>query len=433
MNNHHPVSRAITVIMTLCYLLTIASCTVYRGYGVLVWKNENLPFPMGELVNISSIFSVDNYYEVDYSGTLVQVPMWQLQFFEKLDEAKKYQAAFQPYVNLYVFTLRPDGLPIRDSATSQAGMIGKLKTAQLAKVIGRDVEKTKIDRWEDYWYTILTEDGTRGSVFGYYLKTVESAADLDEKVQELIKADPALERFLKNSWYPVKTAEMLQSGRIDTEYLDKNYNLLPRPEQNRIIVSNEDFNNREFIYSTIKKISGDTYAFSGTDLTVQVFPSKTINVGYLLNGSHVYRLFTLIDKNMEEISKNESSRNQNLLSRFTNKGSSLESSEYGTIQLSEDARFVWTNFDSLQSIIPPGTAGRGTVNFSRYLGPAIADAYDGVITFIFEDYPEYGVTFVYSFRNKGVRFLYTARENIRDNQVVRIGPSPFVLFFTFLN
>ncbi len=420
--------RAILVFL----LVTTASCTVYRGYGVLVWKNENLPFSMGTLVNVTSIFSVDNYYEVEYHGALVQVPMWQLEFFENVNEAQRYQESFKPYVNLYVFTLRPDGLPIRENTSSQAGMIGKLATARLAKVIGRDAEKTKIDRLEDYWYYILTEDGLRGYVYGYYLKTIESAANLDEKVQELIKADPSLERFLKNVWYPIKTADMLQSGRIDAEYLDKNYVLTPQPEKNRIILNNEDFTNREFVYSTIKKITGDTYAFSGTDLTVQIFPSKTINVGYMLNGTHAYRTFALIDKNMEEISRNETSRNQNMLSRFTDKGSRLESTSYGTIRLEAGGRFLWTSFESLQSIIPPGTAGRGTINFSRYLGSSLANSYDGVITFIFDDYPEYGVTFVYNFRQKGVRFLYVSSENIRDNQVVRIGSGSLVIFYQFM-
>ena len=101
----HTISR----VMLLFMLVTTFSCTVYRGYGVLVWKNENLPFPMGTLVNVTSIFSVDNYYEVEYNGALIQVPMWQLEFFENVNDAQRYQASFKPYVNLYVFTLRPDG------------------------------------------------------------------------------------------------------------------------------------------------------------------------------------------------------------------------------------------------------------------------------------------------------------------------------------
>jgi hypothetical protein len=420
-----------------CFILLLAcslaptSCTTYRGYGVLVWKNENLPFPVGELVNITSIFSVDNYYEVEYKKTLVQVPMWQLEFFEKYDDAKRYQDDFKPYINLYAFTLKPEGLPIRNAAQPSGSLVGKLAVAQLAKVIGRDKEVTKIDKYESYWYAILTENGTRGYVFGHFLKTVESAANLDEKVQELIKADPALERFLKNIWYPAKTAEMLGSGNIDSEYLNKNYALTPKPELNKVILSNEDFPTKEFVYSTIKKITGDTYAFTGSDLTVQIYPSKTINIGYLLNGAHVYRLFSLIDKNLEEISKNESNRSQTLLSKFTGKGKSLESSAYGTIELTAGGRFTWKNFDALKTIIPPGTAGSGSVQFNRALGPGLASSYEGVITFVFDDFPGYDVSFVFSTRDNGVRLTYAARENISENQVQRIGSSPLVLFFSF--
>jgi hypothetical protein len=435
--------RAVFTILrgALFALIVIAmsvSCSSYRGYGVLVWKNESLPFPVGELLNISSIFSVDNYYEVDYKGTIVQVPMWQVQFFEKLDDAKKYEAEFQPFANLYVYTLKPEGLPIRNSAQSNATVIYKLKTGKVAKVIGRDTERTQIDKFNDYWYWVLTEEGYRGYVYGYYLKTIESASNKDEKLTKLIESDPSLERFLKNTWIPSKTADMLSSGQIDVTYLEKKYALTPKPDENKIVLNNEDMN-KEYTYTSIKKITGDTYEFAGTDLRVQIFPSDKVYISYFLEGAYTTREFVLAKGDLEDVVSKESSRSQNILSKFINRGSALESSSYGTIILDEGYGFTWKNFGSLTSILPPGTAGKGKVNFNRYLGRQaaasagpLAGPFEGAITFVFDDFPEYDVTFVYSFSGSGVRFVYIAKENIFENEIRRIGSSPLVLFFNFV-
>ena len=414
------------------------ACNSYRGYGVLVWKNDSLPISVGDLLNISSIFSVDNYYEVDYKGTQVQIPMWQVQFFDTRDEAKKYQSEFALYKNTYVFTLRPEGLPIRSAPETTANIIYKLKNGKVAKVLGRDKEPTKIEQFNDYWYWILTEEGYRGYVYGYYLKTVESASHKDEKLSRVIETDPTLDNFLKNTWIPVKTADMLASGRIDVTYLEKKYALTPKPDEKAITLNNEDMS-KDFYYSDIKKITGDTYEFTGTDLKVQIFPSDKIYVSYLFNGTYATREFDLAPGDLDEVVAKAAGRSQNILSKFLNRGTTLQSSSYGTITLGDDYRFTWNNFGALKSILPPVSEGKGTINFNKYLGRQatatagpLAGPFEGAITFVFDGFPDFSVTFVYTFSDAGVRLVYIARENMYDNEIRRIGSSPLVLFFNFV-
>ncbi|MBN2354119.1 MAG: SH3 domain-containing protein [Spirochaetales bacterium] len=414
------------------------SCNAYRGYGVLVWKNESLPVSVGEEVNIASIFSVDDYYEVDYKGSLVQIPMWQVQFFNTADEAKKYQAEFLPYKNLYVFTLKTEGLPIRSAPETTATVIYKLKSGKVAKVIGRDEEPTQIEQYHSYWYWVLTEEGYRGYVYGYYLKTIESASPRDERLAKVIEADPTLDRFLKSVWIPAKTADMLSSGRIDVTYLEKKYALTPKPDEKAITLTNEDMN-KDFFYTEIKKITGDTYEFTGTDLKVQIFPSDKIYVSYLLNGAYATREFDLAPSDIGEAITKAAERSQNILSKFLNRGATLQSSSYGTITLGEDYRFAWSNLGALKSILPPAGEGKGKINFNKYLGRQatatagpLAGPFEGAVSFVFDGFPDFGVTFIYTFSEAGVRLVYVARENIYDNEIRRIGSSPLVLFFNFV-
>jgi hypothetical protein len=423
--------RSLLIAAGIIFLVLIFnSCSSYRGYGVLVWKNENLPFSVGEFLNITSIFSVDNYYEVDYNGTLVQVPMWQVQFFENGDEARLFYNEFKQYVNMYVFTLKYDGLPIRSTSSSTANIVNKLKNGKVAKVIGMGKERVKIDNFNDYWYWVLTEEGFRGYIYGYYLKIIEGTADVEGKVAELVKQDPALERFLNNIWRPTKTKEMIEKGKIDMEYLKKDYALIPKPNENKIILKNEDIDH-EYVYTTIKKLSGDTYEFEGTDLKIQIFPSDKVYVSYFHENSYETKEFVLLEKGLEEVAKFETDRRQNILFGFINRGKRLVSNSYGTIDLGDDARFTWRNFSSLKSIIPSGAGSNGTISFSNYLGPLVAGTYTGAITFSFDEYPDRGVTFAFSFTDSGVKFVYAANEFIEKNEIRRLGSSPLVIFFNF--
>lgn len=426
----HMMKSAIRVILLTSFVIfCLVSCPSYRGYGVLVWKNENLPFPVGELLKISSVFSVDNYYEVDYNGTFVQVPMWQVQFFETNDEAVNFQKAFKPYIETYVSTLKYNGLPIRKEPLSTATMVFRLKPGKIAKVLSRDEKKTKIGGLEDYWYRILTEEGEQGYIFGYYLK-VDSGATIRDTMTALMNEDPALDRFLNNVWRPLEMQEMIESGKIDMEFIRRNYGLIPKPNEKKIILITSDVS-KEYTYSAIKKISGDTYEIEGTDLKIQIFPSNKINASYFYENEYVTTEYVLLEEDLDEIMRFETDRWQNLFYQFLNRGKTMTSAAYGTIEIMDKFRFRWSGFEALDSIIPSGVAGDGSVSFTRYLGPLVSGSYDGAITFIFDEEPKNGVTFVYQFVESGVKMFYISRDNMEDNEVRRIGSSPLVLGFNF--
>ena len=406
------------------------SCYSYRGYGVFLWKNENLPFGPGELLNITSIFKVDNYYEVEYNGTLLEVPIWQVEFFETREEAVRFRQAFEPYFNTYGFTLKYDGLPVRKEPKNTAPMVYRLKAGKIAKVLARDEKPTQIGGLESYWYRLLTEEGVQGYVFGYYLNLIEDSKSLDKKIDELTNKDPALDAFLNNIWRPLELKEMLEKNQLDLNYLKRNYGLIPNSKEKKITLITPS-QTKEYRYTEIRKSRGDTYEVVGTDLTIQIIGSRKIVASYFLDGNYVLQEFILLDKDLDELARFEEDRWKNQFYQFLNRGKSLHSDIYGTLELKDDFRFKWSDFEEIAIIIPYGTRGAGSLSFTYKLGPLLSGNFDGVITFYFDEAPEYPLVFVYRFYEGGVQLYHITADNLAGTEVKRLGSNPLILNFNF--
>ncbi|MBN1525189.1 MAG: SH3 domain-containing protein [Spirochaetales bacterium] len=423
---------AVFCIIAACTILfSASSCENYRGYGVLLVENEALPVSVGDILNISTVFNVDNYYEVELNEDLVNIPMWQIEFFNSRSEAEKFTKAYEPFYNTYVFTKKYGYLPMRAEPNSTSNMIYKIKAGQIFKVIGRDAEPIQVGNLSAYWYHLLSGDGVKGYAYGYHLEEITGKADLDARISAMLEDDPNLDKLLGNVWRPLEVERMIATGKIDMTIMEKNYALTPKPDQNIISVSNEDFT-QDFIYTEIKKLSGDTYSFEGADLKIQVLIDDKVRVSYHHNNVFVTREFVLVDKDVEGIVKNEKDRRQNLLLAFVNKGGIISSSSYGTITLDADARFTWDNFTALKNIaIPPDASGSGRVNFNAAISRRVEGAYTGTITFVFDNVPSLPVTFLYTMNAESVKFIHVPQSNIKDNEIRQLGPAPLVIVFNF--
>jgi len=419
-----------------CFIIGIAviglfSCDNYRGYGVLLLNNEAFPFTTGELLPVTDIYRVDNYYEVTYNGELYQVPMWQMEYSQNKDEAIKFQDVYKPFAEMYVFTKKYDGLPIREKPDSMASMIYRIRPGQTVKVLGRSKDQVQIGALTGYWYWLITDEGLRGYSFGYHLEVIEGAENLSATVSGLLEEDSLMEKLMTNTWRPVEMARMIESGRIDLSTLEKNYLLTPKSDQNIVSIVNEDID-KDFSYTEIKKTSADTYSFEGADLRIQVLMDDKIRVSYYFEDLYVTREFVLVASDIGDVVRGEQDRRHNLLLAFINKGGVLSSGSYGTITLSSDYRFNWASFGSLKGLIIPSQAsGSGSVNFSSFIGRGVSGNFDGAITFVFDEAAAQPVTFVYNFQGRGVRFMHVPVENIKDSEIRQLGPSPLVMIFNF--
>jgi hypothetical protein len=357
--------------------------------------------------------------------------MWQMEYSQSRDEMAKFQETYKPFVNMYVFTQKYDGLPMREKADSMASMIYRIKPGQTVKVLGRSKEQIQVGALTGYWYWLITEDGQRGYSFGYYLKEIEGSDNLASAVSGIMGEDPLLEKLTSNTWRPVEIERMIESGKLDLSTLEKGYLLTPKSDQNIVTIVNEDMS-KDYSYTEIKKTSGDTYSFEGTDLRIQVLLDDKIRVSYFFNNAYVTREFVLVAQDIGNVVRGEQDRRHNLLLAFINKGGVLASGSYGTITLSADYRFTWSSFGTLKGmVIPAGASGSGTVNFNAYVGSGVSGSFDGAITFVFDEAAGEPVTFVYNFQGSGVRFMHVPAENIKDSEIRQLGSSPLVLIFNF--
>jgi hypothetical protein len=128
----------------------------------------------------------------------------------------------------------------------------------------------------------------------------------------------------------------------------------------------------------------------------------------------------------------EQQRRQDLYAQLTKPGATLSSSSYGTINLGQDMRFSWQGFDKLvPSVIGAKAKGGGRVDFSLHLAKELAGAYDGVISFLFDEYGESeAVNFLYKAVGGGLRLTPLVRDSVKELLVTGTGISPVVIFFS---
>jgi hypothetical protein len=113
------------------------------------------------------------------------------------------------------------------------------------------------------------------------------------------------------------------------------------------------------------------------------------------------------------------------------KGATLSSSAYGTIRLQPGGRFSWEGFSKLvPTLIGPDAKGKGSVDFTLHVRKEISGDYDGAITFIFDEYPKGGLSFLYKLTTGGLRFTSLARDSVQDLFVTHPSLSAVVIFFS---
>jgi hypothetical protein len=144
-------------------------------------------------------------------------------------------------------------------------------------------------------------------------------------------------------------------------------------------------------------------------------------------------VFIAFDEDIEQIVTQERERRERLAEVFISKSRILRSSAYGNIYLEEKMRFRWEDFGRLgEQIFLQKVRGAGTIDFPYYLSERVRGAFDGVITFRFDEYArDKGTSFLYAFEPTGVRFEYVRPQGIENLEVVRRDSSPLVIFFSY--
>jgi hypothetical protein len=242
--------------------------------------------------------------------------------------------------------------------------------------------------------------------------------------------DEALDRIMGTTWRPDWFREMGAKGMIDLATFREDVGLFPSPSEKtmRLVLP---LSSLEFPYTEVQKLGASTYAFAGTDLRITVLDEERISVSYRLKDQLVSGVYAVMKDDVAEVIASEQKRRADLFDSLAGKGAVLSSSAYGTIRLEEGMRFSWQGFEKLvPSLIGPEAKGKGRVDFPLHVAGEIGGSFDGVITFVFDEYPDArGVSFLYKATDGGLRVTSLAKDSLSELLVTHPAMAPVVIFF----
>jgi len=431
MTSKRVTTRICFAVCLLTVFLTFSCGPRAEGYGVLLWSPEEAAQPSGSVVPIYGESAIKETYTIGIGEEKQhrEVPMWRIRYFNRKKEAAASAGTFSEFAAVFAVAQR-DGLPIREEPNSNSSRVYRLRKGQVIKVIDRTEQPFEEGGLSDYWYRVLTEDGSTGYAFGHFLDiTTTGEQGVGEETEN---TNPQITSFLSTVWRPEYFKSMIEKNRIDLSSFSSSYGLFPHPQQNRIELVTETRTIR-FTYSEIVSLDDNRYIFRDTSFKLRFVNSAQVYIEYGWQGKTYTGMYVRIKEDIEALRDQEQQRRKKLFTILIDKGDELSSSAYGTIRLNKDREFTWYNYQKLVPQLLPAEAGNsGTVNFSLFLSKELEAQYDGVVTFQFEegDREKGTVHFLFRKENRGVRMVYVPEADIKDDVVLRENPFPIIMFFT---
>jgi len=426
--------RSLAALPALILLaLDLASCSKGLGYGVVLWAPQGSPLAAGEVVGVARKAQEQGKLAVrsrQLKG-LAELEAWRLALYPARSQAEAEAQRYQPYKDLFAYSLR-DGLPLREQPNQEARRVYKLRQGELVKVLERGQAKVLIATYEDYWYRVLTEEGSEGWCFGYFLPVFPSAGDPQAEAARLMAQDPLLDALVSTAWRPEYFREMADSGRIDLERFRPEIGFFIDAAKKQALLVLPDFH-QSWDYREISSVGPNRYLIAGPELRVTMSSRDRLVLTYFRKEQQASQVFINFTGDLEQAIKAEGERRQARFKEFFDRGPVMSSSGYGRIRLQTGSRFSWEGFGRLgDQVFLRQVQGGGTLDFPYYLSGGLSGRYDGVVTFRFNEYkPGEGTSFLYKFDEAGVRFEYLALRYIQGDEAVGVSPSALVIYFSF--
>ncbi len=374
--------------------LALVSCGERSvGTGVVLWSDGG-PVATGATVVVVEESTIEDRYLVrapsaDRRQDPVPVaPRWRVRMFAEPEQAAAFAARYADFVDVYAYAARR-GLPVRAQASATAGIVYKLREQEVTKVLERGAEPEQVGSFENYWYHVLTEDGTEGFTFGEFLPLFESTGDPRADAVRLHTADPGLERVVGTAWRPEEYLSMVRRRRFDLLRLRPEYGLFPDPEAGvfRLVTAQRE---REFPYREIERVGDDRYVLAeaggaGSPARFTVRGNGALAFSYVDEGRLITEVFVDLEADVDELIAAERARRERLFANLLRRGPLLRSGGYGTIELTAEGRFRWQGYEALvPRWVPAGLPGTGVVDFRYALGAPLRGSYDVAVTLLFD-------------------------------------------------
>lgn len=411
-------------------------------YGVVLWSPEGSSIESGAVVAVFSESRLNETYNVGVipeergrPEPQEELATWRVRIFEEMEDASAYAEGFAEHSSQFVRSEQETGvaLPVRAEPNPTGDIVYRLRRGEVMKVLDRAEEPTDLAGLVDYWYEVLTEGGTTGHVFGYYLAVLEEGAGSEGLSGADRDQDPFIESFLSRVWRPVDFVNMLDSGHINLETFRPDIGLFPNPAEQRIRL-NLLTHSLSFDYTDFYRAGPRQYIAEGTSLQVTRNRENEVSIQYSLEGSERSIYMHHVPRDIGAIAESERARRESVYRRLIEPGRILESSAYGTIELFDNRRFRWTGYEALvPNVIAAGLGEEGRIDLGLFIANELESNYTGAFRMVFdgigdrEDAP----AFLYTLTETGLRIAFVPPQNITENVVLAESLSPVVIFFSY--
>ena len=440
------VNKLPLILFSLAAAAILSSCSK-MGYGILLWSVDDPPVLSGTVLPVYIKSNINQVWVVGVPDTLktgkdgpdkIEIPLPRFEFSGSRRKAVQRAEEFTQYAHSYAENLQ-DGLPIRDSADNNSRRVYRMRAGEIIKILGKangiPPISTTGDPLPGDWYRVLTQDGVSGYCFSFRLKIFEHEAGSLQTSAPVVELesedDPDLNMVLKKVWSPELYLSMINSKRIDTEALARNYRFDPGKDTNTARISMPDIE-REFSYQGIYQEGERAWRFEGAELRMNLRNNATLSVQYTDNsGVRRTLVFVSLASAVGDIIDQENARRDEQYRAIYNQGPVFTSNNYGTITLTQTGAFKWTGYDLLvPQLLTEDTGGEGRVLMNLFLAPSFEQSSTGALSMRFTDTrPNINLRFMYSLDNQGIRLEVVQDYAIENNTVTRRSQSPMVLYF----
>ena len=447
-------ARALAPIALLPAIVALLTACAERrvGWGVVLWApQEGIGGSVLSISGESDIQDVYRYADAETVGeTVGEIARWRVRLFADRQQAEAFAASYRDLVHTFGYAAR-NGLPVREAADARSAQLYRLREGEAVKIIGRGDGPVTVGDYTNFWYQVLTADGTQGFTFGELLLLFETGEDPQAAADLLLGEEAELERITGVAWRPQYYADMLVRRRIDLTRLNDTYGFTVEPGSRTVPTAGEQVLPQgagglarmrlpeldlAFAFDRIDRIGDEVFVLHGSGVRIVSETESSIMVSFQHEGRLQTRKFVAIDADVQDLIAAERERRDRIYEALRESGPALQSSAYGEVLLEPDRRFRWSGFERLvPGVIPADAVGTGTVTLRLHLSRALRAEYSGALTMAFdrggEGGPRASVDFVYARDEEGIRMALAG--DVDEEQLLVLGTAapPLVIYFRF--
>lgn len=425
----------VLITVLLCTIFSFNSCSRLMGYSVVLWSlpEQNLTDGMIVPVYIKSNITQSYVIGIPETDKKCEVPLWQISEPCSKKDVNILSEKYAEYQRKYA-KVKLDGLPIRHEPVNTARQVYRLRESEIIRVLYKGEGSAVMagnSALQGDWLRVLTNDGTIGWCFSYNLNVFDerdeqkdSSSDSDAFV-----IDEYLTKILTATWYPESYADMIRTGRIDLGAMSPYYKFDTGFVSGEVSININGLKEKAS-YKGLSKVGSNVYQFDDTGFKMTVRSSSFIVVQYIDElGMPSSFNFVTLSTDINEVIAKEQERRKSIFDKIVSAGPSFSSSNYGTIEFTEDFGFAWTGYSLLTpSLIPENSGVTGSVALGYFLGESLKEEFDGVLTLTFDENAR-KINFFYKLESDGLRLEDAQRAQFKKSLAVDRSSNPVVMYF----